>query len=128
MYEKIYSNFDKWSVSSQLLSDLHLEVNQQYLSFEIPICAKCLILAGDVVRLVDYDNYCSFSRKQTDRFKLVFLILDNHEFYNDTFEAGPRKARPIKREPSLKGRLILLQPLGFLGAHTTLQISKNKGI
>ncbi|KAL4889977.1 Metallo-dependent phosphatase-like protein [Aspergillus ambiguus] len=108
MFEKVHLIFNKLSTSFQVLSDLHLEINQQYLSFEIPVCAKHLILAGDVGRLVDYDNYRDFLQKQTDRFELVFLVLGNHEFYNDTFVAGLRKARQLAQEPSLNGRLILL--------------------
>ncbi|KAL5338009.1 Metallo-dependent phosphatase-like protein [Aspergillus crustosus] len=108
LFEKILSIFDKSSASFQVLSDLHLEVNQQYLSFEIPVCAKHLILAGDVGRLVDYDNYRCFLQKQTERFELIFLILGNHEFYNDTFAAGLHRARQLEQEPSLNGRLILL--------------------
>ena len=108
MFEKVYLIFDRLYTSFQVLSDLHLEINQQYLSFEIPVCAKHLILAGDVGHLVDYDNYRGFLRKQTDRFELVFLILGNHEFYNDTFAAGLQKARQLEQEPSLNRRLILL--------------------
>lgn len=110
MFERILSVFDRPSTSTsfQVLSDLHLEINQQYLSFEIPVCAKHLILAGDIGRLVDYDNYRCFLQKQTARFELVFLVLGNHEFYNDTFAAGLQRARQLEQEPSLNGRLILL--------------------
>ncbi|KAE8422440.1 hypothetical protein BDV36DRAFT_310845 [Aspergillus pseudocaelatus] len=72
----------------QVLTDLHLEINQQYSSFEIPVCAKYLILAGDIGRL------------------LAFLTLGNHEFYNGTFAEGLRKGQTtrtrtfIKRTPS----------------------------
>lgn len=104
----MHSIFDQSSTSFQVLSDLHLEINQQYLSFEIPICAKHLVLAGDVGCLADYDKYRSFLRKQTDRFELVILILGNHEFYDDTFAAGLRRARQLEQEPSLNGRLIVL--------------------
>ena len=89
-------------------SHLHLELNQQYLSFEIPVCAKNLILAGDIGRLVDYDNYLKFLQKQTDRFELVFLVLGNHEFYNDTLIAGLQKAQQLEQESCLNGRLVLL--------------------
>ncbi|KAL2817969.1 Metallo-dependent phosphatase-like protein [Aspergillus cavernicola] len=108
MFEKVRSIFDKPCTSFQVLSDLHLEINQQYLSFDIPVCAKHLILAGDVGRLVDYDNYRGFLQKQTDRFELVFLILGNHEFYNNTFASGLQKARQLEQEPCLNGRLVLL--------------------
>lgn len=108
MLPKTWSLFNQSSVSFQVLSDLHLEINQQYSTYEFPVCAKHLILAGDVGRLADYDDYREFLRKQTDRFELVVLVLGNHEFYNMSFAAGLERARQLEREPSLNGRLILL--------------------
>ncbi|KAB8221441.1 Metallo-dependent phosphatase-like protein [Aspergillus novoparasiticus] len=102
------------STSFQILSDLHLEINQQYSSFEIPVCAKYLILAGDIGRLTDYDHYLHFIQKQTSRFELVFLTLGNHEFYSLTFSEGLEKARQLEQEPSLQGRLVLLHQRGYL--------------
>ncbi|KAL4750532.1 hypothetical protein BDW72DRAFT_213292 [Aspergillus terricola var. indicus] len=107
MCEKVHF-LNEPRTSFQVLSDLHLEVNQQYLTFEIPLCSKHLILAGDIGCLLDYDNYLGFLQRQTDRFNLVFLVLGNHEFYHDTFAAGLQKARQLEQEPSLRGRLILL--------------------
>lgn len=52
MFDQIRSIINK-PTSFQILSDLHLEINQEYLSFEIPVCAEHLVLAGDVGRLVD---------------------------------------------------------------------------
>lgn len=66
MFEKIRPIFKPFL---RILSDLHLEIDQQYPSFEIPVCARHLILAGDIGRLVDYDNYRDFLKKQTDRFR-----------------------------------------------------------
>ncbi|OJJ45680.1 hypothetical protein ASPZODRAFT_68785 [Penicilliopsis zonata CBS 506.65] len=122
MLEKILAIFGKFTASFQVLSDLHLEINQQYLSFEIPVRAKHLILAGDIGRLVDYDNYRCFLQKQTDRFQLVFLILGNHEFYNDTFTAGIQRARQLEQEPSSNGRLVLLHQgrYDIPGSHITI--------
>lgn len=96
------------SVSFQTVCDLHLEVNRQYPSYDIPVCAKHLILAGDVGRLADYDDYRNSLQKQTDRFELVFLVLGNHEFYHGSFAAGLEKARRLEQEPFLNGRLIFL--------------------
>jgi hypothetical protein len=108
MFEMVHSILNKPPTSFHVLSNLHLEVNEQYLSFEIPLCSKQLILAGDVGRLLDYDNYLGFLQRQTDRFDLVFLVLGNHEFYDGTFTAGLQKARQLEQEPSLNGRLVLL--------------------
>ncbi|PWY80268.1 hypothetical protein BO94DRAFT_626077 [Aspergillus sclerotioniger CBS 115572] len=113
MLQKAYSLFNRSSVSFQVLSDLHLELNRQYSSYEIPVCAEYLILAGDIGRLTDYDDYRDFIQKQTDRFKLVFLVLGNHEFYNGTFAAGLEKAAQLEQEPTLNGRLVVLHQKRF---------------
>lgn len=92
----------------QILSDLHFEIGQQYKEFHIPPKAPNLILAGDIGRLIDYDNYLKFLASQTSSFERVFLVLGNHEFYGMTFDAGIDKARQLEKEPSLGGRLVLL--------------------
>ncbi|CAG8422861.1 unnamed protein product [Penicillium salamii] len=89
------------------MSDLHLEVNQQY-SFEFPVSSKYLILAGDIGQLQDYNEYLSLLRRHTNNFEIVFLVLGNHEFYNQSIESGLEIARRLEREPSLHGRLFIL--------------------
>lgn len=107
-FRSIFSHYPPQSPPIQILSDLHLEIDQQYASFSIPARAKTLILGGDIGRLVDYDNYRTFLQKQTDQFETVFLILGNHEFYNLSFEEGIRKAEELEQEPCFNGRLVLL--------------------
>ncbi|KAJ4865490.1 calcineurin-like phosphoesterase domain-containing protein [Trichoderma breve] len=68
----------------QILSDLHLEIGQQYMSYTFPVTAPFLLLAGDIGRLVDYGNYKAFLEMQASRYKKVFLVLGNHEFMNST--------------------------------------------
>ncbi|KAK7605630.1 hypothetical protein BKA81DRAFT_226280 [Phyllosticta paracitricarpa] len=78
--QRLLSLFDfSRSPKFQIVSDLHLEVGQQYSSFDIPASAPHLILAGD------YDAYLGFLRRQTEQFETVFLVLGNHEFYGITF-------------------------------------------
>ncbi|KAE8378446.1 calcineurin-like phosphoesterase [Aspergillus bertholletiae] len=122
MIEKVKSLFSSThkhppasaSASFQVLSDLHLETGPpQYASFEIPVRANHLILAGDIGRLADYDRYCNFIQKQTDRFALVFLVLGNHEFYHGSFAEGIERARMLEQEPCLNGRLVLLHQRRF---------------
>ncbi|GCB19086.1 uncharacterized protein L509 [Aspergillus awamori] len=108
MLRKVWSSSYQSSVSFQILSDLHLEVNQQYSSYEFPACAEYLILAGDIGRLTDYNDYRNFLQKQTDRFRSVFLLLGNHEFYNETFDTGIEMAKQLEEDPSFDGRLIVL--------------------
>jgi predicted phosphodiesterase len=102
-------NLLSWpSVSFQTLSDLHLEINQQYSTYEVPVATNYLLLAGDIGRLADYDQYLAFLQVQTERFKLVFLILGNHEFYGESFDSALEKARRLEQEPCLNKRLVLL--------------------
>ena len=93
----------------QVLSDLHLEVGSQYATFDFPQCAPYLILAGDIGRLVDYEPYLGFVCRQCDRFKLVFLVLGNHEFYGVSRADGLRTSYQLQSEPVLHGRLKVLQ-------------------
>ncbi|KND94870.1 hypothetical protein TOPH_00534 [Tolypocladium ophioglossoides CBS 100239] len=96
-------------ISLQVMSDLHLEVGQQYAGFDFPVTAPYLVLAGDVGCLADYDAYLGFLRRQTERYTRVFLVLGNHEFYGLDFATGLRIAQKMEDEPSLGGKLCLLQ-------------------
>ncbi|TVY34001.1 Uncharacterized protein LSUB1_G007902 [Lachnellula subtilissima] len=112
--EKIRSLFSKSSSHSfQFLSDLHLEVGQQYSAFEIPPSAPYLVLAGDIGRLIDYDSYLAFLARQTQGFEKVFLVLGNHEFYGLSFTAGLEQARKLESEPILNKRMVLLHQKRF---------------
>ncbi|OQD98626.1 hypothetical protein PENVUL_c069G07780 [Penicillium vulpinum] len=108
MAQFIRNLFSQPSVSIQILSDLHLEVNRQYTLFDVPVVSKYLLLAGDIGRLADYDEYLAFLHKQTEKFELVFLILGNHEFYGGSFASAFETVRRLEQEPSLNGRLVLL--------------------
>ncbi|ESZ96456.1 Ser/Thr protein phosphatase superfamily protein [Sclerotinia borealis F-4128] len=109
MVDEYHSLFNKPPppAAFQLLSDLHLEVCSQYLTFEILPSAPYLILAGDIGCLVDYDSYLAFLAKQTAQFEKVFLILGNHEFYHLSFTAALEQARRLEIEAILDGKLVL---------------------
>ncbi|KAF2461592.1 ser/Thr protein phosphatase superfamily [Lineolata rhizophorae] len=92
----------------QILSDLHLEIGQQYSSYSFPTSAPFLLLVGDVGRLIDYDRYLKFLEAQVSRYKKVFLVLGNHEFYYLDYDSGLDKARRLSEEPSLANTFILL--------------------
>ncbi|PNY22834.1 Metallophosphoesterase domain protein [Tolypocladium capitatum] len=92
----------------QVLSDLHLKVGQQYLTFTFPASAPFLLLGGDVGRLIDYDGYLKFLEAQASRYEKVFLVLGNHEFYGLDYPSGLDKAQRLAEEPSLANTLILL--------------------
>ncbi|KAL7916635.1 putative calcineurin-like phosphoesterase [Trichoderma velutinum] len=95
-------------VQIQILSDLHLEIGQQYASYTFPVTAPFLLLAGDIRRLIDYDNYVTFLQIQASRYNKVFLVLGNHEFYELEYNAGLGMAQRLSEEPSLKNSIVLL--------------------
>ncbi|PNP58292.1 hypothetical protein THARTR1_01807 [Trichoderma harzianum] len=95
-------------VRIQFLSDLHLEIGQQYTSYTFPVTAPFLLLAGDIGRLYDYDNYVAFLETQASRYKKLFLVLGNHEFYELDYDAGLSMAQRLSEKPSLKDSVVLL--------------------
>lgn len=93
----------------QLLSDLHLEVGDQYAAYAgFPQTAPYLLLAGDVGRLADRDAYAGFLAAQARRYERVFLVLGNHEFWGMRHADGLDAARGLCAEPRLNGRVELL--------------------
>lgn len=96
----------------QILSDLHLEVRQQYDTYEIPPHAPYLILAGDIGRLLDYEGYLAFLTRHVNQFLSIFLVLGNHEFYGLTHEDGLERAAKLEREKALLNKVILLHRRG----------------
>ena len=93
----------------QFLSDLHLEIGQQYSSFVFPSSAQHLVLAGDIGRLIDYVPYLKFLQDLVPRYKRVFLALGNHEFYGTDYNNGIQAAIKLEQEECLQGKLTLLQ-------------------
>lgn len=94
----------------QILSDLHLDVGQQYSPFadSFPATAPFLVLAGDVGCLVDHDAYLGFLQAQAARYQRIFLVLGNHEFFGLGYDAAIAQARRLVREPTLDGKVVLL--------------------
>ncbi|KAH6693531.1 putative calcineurin-like phosphoesterase [Plectosphaerella plurivora] len=93
----------------QVLSDLHLEVGQQYTSFadSFRATAPFLVLAGDVGRVIDED-YLRFLKVQTSRYQNVFLVLGNHEFYGLDHDSAVAQAKRLVQDPTLDGKVVLL--------------------
>ena len=92
----------------QVLSDLHLEVGQQYSSYTFLASAPLLLLAGDIGRLKDYDGYLHFLHAQATRYTKLFLVLGNHEFYDLEYEKGLALAQRLVAEHSLADKVVLL--------------------
>lgn len=92
----------------QILSDLHLEICNQYTSYTFPTTAPFLLLAGDIGRLIDYNEYVAFLEMQASRYRKVFLVLGNHEFYGMDYNSGLDTVRRLEEEPSLKNTIVIL--------------------
>ncbi|KAI0015796.1 Ser/Thr protein phosphatase [Xylariomycetidae sp. FL0641] len=100
-------------ISFQYMSDLHLEVGEQYDDFGFPATARFLLLAGDVGRLVDRDALLRFLEKQTARFERVFYLLGNHEFFGSDHTSTIARAKELEKEPALQGKITLLHQTRF---------------
>ncbi|EFR04171.1 Ser/Thr protein phosphatase superfamily protein [Nannizzia gypsea CBS 118893] len=92
----------------QVLSDLHLEVNNEYRTFSIPVAAPFLVLAGDIGQLIDYEDYLHFLSVQCTQFQHVYLVLGNHEFYGLSRQDGLKLAARLEQEAQLHGKLSIL--------------------
>ena len=85
----------------QILSDLHLEAPKSYDIFEIIPMAPCLALIGDIGCVKD-PEYLSFLERQLSKFKIVFLLLGNHEPYYSSWATTRQKLRQFEKEISVK--------------------------
>ena len=95
----------------QYMSDLHLErINYD---LEVPKTAPYLILAGDIGRFCDYDQYLAFVRKQCEHFDRVLLIAGNHEFYGSSREEGLEAAERMCSDPATQAKLVFLNRTRF---------------
>jgi hypothetical protein len=92
----------------QVMSDLHLEVGNQYESFEIVPHATHLILAGDIGRLADYKYLRSFLCSVCQKFEQVYLVLGNHEFFGISRQEGLQLADRLQEDIELKDKLVVM--------------------
>ncbi|KAI4157950.1 MAG: hypothetical protein LQ342_007876 [Letrouitia transgressa] len=90
------------------MSDLHLEVGQQYQGFNIPAKAPFLVLAGNVGNLIHYDLYLAFLKIQCTNFERVFFVLGSREFAGTSHQEGIRLAKSLAAEEILEGKLSVL--------------------
>lgn len=97
----------------QILSDLHLESPQAYDVFHIEPKAPYLALVGDIGYVKDR-GFFDFLRKQLRVFRVVFLVLGNHEPYHSNWSEAKSGINrfvtglaPLKSEVPL-GQLVFL--------------------
>jgi hypothetical protein len=92
----------------QVISDLHLDHESQYLTFHIPVAAPYLILGGNIGRLADYDDYLSFLVRRCNLHEKVYLVLGALEFHGVAWMEGLQLAHKMEQDPVTKGRLEVL--------------------
>jgi hypothetical protein len=68
----------------QIISDLHLESPAAYEVFEVNPKAPYLALLGDIGYVKD-EGLFHFLRRQLEDFRIVFLVLGNHEAYHSSW-------------------------------------------
>jgi hypothetical protein len=105
---RLSSLFSGPKTSFQILSDLHLDHESQYLTFHIPVSAPFLILAGNIGRLIDYEQYLSFLIRRCNLHEKVFLVLGSLEFHGIGWIDGLQLAHKMEKDPVMKGRLEVL--------------------
>jgi hypothetical protein len=105
---RLSSLFSSPKTSFQILSDLHLDHESQYLTFHIPVAAPFLILAGNIGRLIDYDQYLSFLIRRCNLHEKVYLVLGALEFHGLGWMDGLQLAHKMEKDPATRGRLEVL--------------------
>lgn len=91
----------------QILSDLHLESPDAYDIFHIEPRAPFLALLGDIGYVRD-DGVFHFLRKQLEGFRLVFLVLGNHEPYYSSWPETKSRIERFRAGLNQPGQLVLL--------------------
>lgn len=71
----------EYRLSIQYISDIHLEFYKQDETFNITPYSYNLALCGDI-GYPDTENYINFIKHCSEKFKNVFVIFGNHEYYN----------------------------------------------
>ncbi|KAI8949884.1 Ser/Thr protein phosphatase superfamily [Xylaria longipes] len=84
-------------VCIQILSDLHLESPRAYDIFDIPPKAPYLALLGDIGYAVEHEaEYRGFLRRQLANFRVVFLVLGNHEPWHSSWDHTRARMRDFE--------------------------------
>ncbi|KAI0901406.1 Ser/Thr protein phosphatase superfamily [Annulohypoxylon nitens] len=83
-------------VEIQVVSDLHLETPKAYDIFEIIPKAPYLALLGDIGYVTHREEYLGFLMAQLAKFKIVFLVMGNHEPWHSTWDATKQTMHQIE--------------------------------
>ncbi|KEY73779.1 hypothetical protein S7711_03086 [Stachybotrys chartarum IBT 7711] len=98
-------------MSIQIMSDLHLEMANEYATFHITPTADYLGLLGDIGNVVKHkEKFFEFITRQLLQFKAVLFVPGNHEAYHSNWEDTLATLRSFEMEERDKsmGKFILL--------------------
>ncbi|KAK9782706.1 putative Metallo-dependent phosphatase-like protein [Seiridium cardinale] len=85
-------------IALQILSDIHLEAFEGYNNFEITPRASRLALLGDIGCFgKDFEEYTDFLLARLRQFKIVFLVLGNHEPYHSSWAEVKTLAKDFQK-------------------------------
>ncbi|TQV97558.1 Ser/Thr protein phosphatase superfamily [Cordyceps javanica] len=91
----------------QILSDLHLESPDGYDIFHVEPNAPYLALLGDIGYVKD-DGFFCFLRCQLEVFRVVFLVLGNHEPYCSSWPGAKARVEAFRMGLPQPDRFVLL--------------------
>ena len=98
-------------IQFQIMSDLHLEAPAAYDTFEITPRAPIIALLGDIGQARDA-GWIDFLERQLSLFRVVLLVLGNHEPYHSDWDTVREQVRRFnearEQEQSGQGSLVLL--------------------
>jgi Icc-related predicted phosphoesterase len=123
----------------RIISDIHLDyfpnrVNKHNHDHIIPICEddrdSVLVLSGDLFSPMTYAEGVDFLRGVSDRFKRIYVVPGNHDFYHMCVFEGDQKWRGIMKELEpyvkyLNNNYEVFEDVIFIG--TTLWTNFNNG-
>ncbi|KAJ5751367.1 hypothetical protein N7533_008395 [Penicillium manginii] len=122
----------------QILSDLHLESPQAYDIFHIEAKAPYLALVGDIGYVKD-KGFFNFLRRQLNVFRVVFLVVGNHEPYHSNWsetkskikrfimDSAPKSGEPLGQLVFLdKGRYDISSTVSVLGCTLFSQVAHDQ--
>lgn len=81
----------------QIVSDLHLESPKAYDIFEVEPRAPYLALLGDIGYTKHEEEYLGFIARHLRLFRIVFLVLGNHEPWHSTWDDSKALMRDFEQ-------------------------------
>eukprot|EP01080_Neovahlkampfia_damariscottae_P006147 gene6147-10154_t len=118
---KIDTKLKEPNLQIQVASDLHLEVydDEKSLDHIIKPSAPYLALLGDIGLPIRKKNYRNFLFDMSEKFKLVFIIAGNHEYYHSSKIEIEAEMKEISKQKEnivyLENSIYILDEIKIIG-------------